>query len=266
MITDNDATIFFYSGTGNSFFVARILSDHIGNTKLISMIQAIGKYEIIASKTVGLVFPIHGKGIPPIVFDFIHNINFKNVEYLFAIVTYGGISGKALSMLRSAFMQKNVKLDYVRKIRMPANCVISYQVHLPSARRIDHINKKVQQLCDDIVVKKKSNFNFQYPRYTKEDLVEIMRNKKNKYANRGGLFYTDNSCVRCLKCVNICPVNNIHLNNNAIIFNDKCIQCMACINWCPKKSINWMGKTEKKNRYINPNVEFNELLVRYKDN
>ncbi len=131
-MTDNgNITIFFYSGTGNSYFVAKKITESLKNVSLVSVTKKHEKNLEICSDMVGIVFPIHGKGIPPVIYEFLANSNFVGTKYLFAVMTYGGISGRALEMLNKIFRYKNINLDYIKIISMPANCVISYQVHQP---------------------------------------------------------------------------------------------------------------------------------------
>ena len=55
------------------------------------------------------------------------------------------------------------------------------------------------------------------------------------------------------KCVSICPVGNIYLEDGKIMFSNKCIACLGCYHRCPQKAIIYKGNT-KKDRYINPNM------------
>ncbi|MDR1200893.1 MAG: 4Fe-4S binding protein [Tannerellaceae bacterium] len=34
---------------------------------------------------------------------------------------------------------------------------------------------------------------------------------------------------------------------------DRCIQCLACLHRCPQKAIQHKKRTEKRDRYVNPN-------------
>ena len=45
-------------------------------------------------------------------------------------------------------------------------------------------------------------------------------------------------CTGCSKCMNVCPMGAIELDNlKAIILNDKCIGCGQCITVCPFSAI-----------------------------
>jgi len=45
-------------------------------------------------------------------------------------------------------------------------------------------------------------------------------------------------CNGCGKCIEVCPVNAIALENaKAIILKPKCIDCCTCVIECPLKAI-----------------------------
>ena len=48
------------------------------------------------------------------------------------------------------------------------------------------------------------------------------------------------------------------MNGGKIVFADKCVACLGCYHRCPKKAIVYKGK-KKKDRYINPNVNENDI-------
>lgn len=265
MTGNQKVSIFFYSGTGNSYFVAKKITESLKNVNLVSITTMHEKNLDICSNMVGIVFPINGKGIPPVVYDFLVNSNFEGTKYLFVVMTYGGIYGRALEMIKEIFRYKNISIDYLRKLLMPANCVISYQVHQPSKWKLSVINRKVQSLCDDILVRKRNNLSIYKQKINIKEVEDIIYNKKVKYANRGSHFYVNKECVKCFKCVNICPVANVCFVQGTIIFSDRCIQCMACINWCPCNAINWKKKTENRNRYTYPCISYDEMLINNKD-
>ncbi len=68
-------TIFYFSGTGNSLWISRLLARELGNTDLVSMVNFNKKTHRIDAATIGLVFPVHIWGVPKRVLEF--------MEYLF---------------------------------------------------------------------------------------------------------------------------------------------------------------------------------------
>ena len=48
-------------------------------------------------------------------------------------------------------------------------------------------------------------------------------------------FRATDACIGCGKCVELCPLNNIHLESGRPVWGKNCTHCMACICYCP----NW---------------------------
>ncbi|MBN2697099.1 MAG: 4Fe-4S binding protein [Bacilli bacterium] len=44
-------------------------------------------------------------------------------------------------------------------------------------------------------------------------------------------------CIGCGQCVEVCPVEAIHMENGIAVINDDCIACGACVNECPVSAI-----------------------------
>ena len=57
-------------------------------------------------------------------------------------------------------------------------------------------------------------------------------------------FRATDSCIGCGKCVELCPLNNIRLENGRPVWGKNCTHCMACICYCPKEAIEY-GKRAK---------------------
>ena len=65
-------------------------------------------------------------------------------------------------------------------------------------------------------------------------------------AKLNSFFYKvdEDKCVRCLRCVNLCPTKNIRFEKGKIVFSHRCIMCMRCSFLCPKDAIG-IGMLEK---------------------
>ena len=71
----------------------------------------------------------------------------------------------------------------------------------------------------------------------------------NKFYIGGKAFYAEDTCISCGKCVELCPLNNILIENNKPHWGEKCTHCMACISYCPTSSVEYGKKTKGKTRY-----------------
>lgn len=62
-------------------------------------------------------------------------------------------------------------------------------------------------------------------------------------------FRATDACIGCGKCVELCPLNNIRLENGKPVWGKNCTHCMACICHCPKEAIEYGKKSKGKPRY-----------------
>lgn len=90
--------IYYFSGTGNSLYVARELQKLIPEAELIP-IAGVLKSDNIQTKgdNVGFVFPCHGLTIPIPVRKFLKKVNVRSSDYFFCDshqrrISFSGIS------------------------------------------------------------------------------------------------------------------------------------------------------------------------------
>jgi pyruvate formate lyase activating enzyme len=58
------------------------------------------------------------------------------------------------------------------------------------------------------------------------------------------VFFDAHSCIRCGRCLRVCPQEAISLSNRYIIDQNRCTGCFACCNVCPSNALRPAG-TEK---------------------
>ncbi len=67
------------------------------------------------------------------------------------------------------------------------------------------------------------------PKFIHEPLTNILTPKP---------VVSHKDCVKCKKCIEVCPAKVITLNDKIEIDLDKCIRCFCCHELCPKKAVN----------------------------
>lgn len=256
--------IYFFSGTGNSLTVAKDIASKI-DSKLIAIKDVVDK-KVINSEVegIGIIFPTYYMSMPRIVERFINKLDSIENKYIFAIITVGGIAGDIVSKLEQAIRHKKGKLSSSFIIRMPANYIYRSNA-LPiflQKRMFKKWNKKIDKIMDCINnqkydIHKKFNpiMTFLFSRYIeKERISGLFAPDIDKH------FWVDNKCNLCGICQNICPVNNIIIENKVIKWKNNCEKCLACIQWCPQQAIQFDNDTIKRTRYHNPNVTLPEMI------
>ena len=80
--------IYYFSGTGNSLFLARELKKHLPDATLIPIVRTLNSGKVKTSADcVGIVFPIYAVTYPDIIEDFISALEWDNPPYLFAVAS-----------------------------------------------------------------------------------------------------------------------------------------------------------------------------------
>ena len=170
-------------------------------------------------------------------------------------MTCGESNGNAIKQNIEISKDKNLMHKGTIKVVMPENYIALF-------------NAPTKEKAKEIVEAAIKEFNKVIPliRENKDIVVEpkgiTLKDKKlssivNKFFYRSIVndkkFIVDNDkCIKCLKCINVCPLNNISLLDNKITYShikDRCTHCMACISYCPKEAINYGDATINKNRY-----------------
>lgn len=65
-------------------------------------------------------------------------------------------------------------------------------------------------------------------------------NKTKEYTDK--LKIDKDKCVGCGKCVTLCPMKNLKIENKKAVNGKRCTMCYRCISNCPKQSITLIGK------------------------
>ena len=246
-------TIFWFSGTGNSLYTAKIIAEELGDTILCTMSAGVPSGTMGGSgEKIGFVFPSYYSNLPRMVRSFAEKLSIKEGTYLFALVTMGGFGQGAIAELETILKKKNLRLDYGRGFLMWGNYVMNYNPadKIKIEKKLDKINKKAKRISAQIKAGESS-------------IKKIKLTAGNLYKNIESLdlrFKAEDSCKACGQCTKICPASNIKMENNKPSWLHHCEHCTACISWCPVQAIQYGEKTKKRRRYQNPKITVDEMV------
>ncbi len=248
--------ILYYSGTGNSEYIAKILSKNIGE-RLVSANELIKKGELCEmqdGERLIFVSPVYAWRLPRIFQKFIADSGFNGQAYF--VLTCGDSICNAQKYLKRFCKKIGLELMGVSEIVMPENYIAMFSAS-PKAeipQIISRAETKTLSLVASIINNQK--------------LSPVKTNLLGKFLSsalvNGGFyafcisakkFYATEKCISCGRCVSVCPLNNIKLVDGAPKWGKDCTHCMACINKCPSLAIEYGKKTKRKDRYVCPNVD-----------
>lgn len=250
---DFGSTIFYYSGSGNSYNVATSIADV--DDAVLDMTMAEEKaYE---DDTIGFVFPVFCSELPASVKRFVRNAKFT-AEYVFAVATCGASVGKALTQLAAILKEKGVTLAYSAKLVMPDSCIIFATPHDKVEKYLISANAALKEIVSDIECRKKTPVISDATKY----LSAISWLGMKKFFG-GDKKKVSEACIGCGTCRRLCPNGNINIVEGKAEIGKNCEYCFACIQWCPKSAISFGRiKPTEHTKYTNPGVRASDLFKR----
>lgn len=246
--------IFYFSGTGNSAWVARQLA--IGQQEeLLSIAEEMYKeprYELKKGEKVGFVFPVYAWGPPAIVLQFIDRIKMPKPGYLFFVCTCGDDVGLTARVFVSALKKKGWTCDAGYSVTMPNTYVslpgfdvddkdVEERKMQNAAARVQFINEELAQ-C--IRTRKYDCYEGAMP-FSK---TYLLRPLFNAFLMSPKPFHATDACIACKKCEKVCPVHNITVSERPR-WGEYCTHCLACYHVCPTHAVQYGKSTCAKGQY-----------------
>jgi ferredoxin len=252
--------IFYFSGTGNSLHVARIVCEAQGE-RLVSIAEEVSKadnsleYHLAENELLGFVYPIFAWAPPRIVLDFVRRMRVKGeAGYVFSISTCGSEEGDSTRLLAKALARKGLSLNSAFSVQMPNSYILGYDVD--SQESEEGALRAAEQKLETInsVLSRKESGVYRLIKGGSPGLKTGLVNPLfNRFARRTDKFYATDSCTRCGLCVKICPARTISLAQKPV-WGKACTQCLACINRCPVHAIQYGESTLGRGRYVHPDL------------
>ncbi len=245
--------ILYFSATGNTKYIANKLAKDLDDEtiNLLKRIKENDYSKIHSDKPFIVCVPIYTCETPKFVNKFLRNVELEGNKEIYFIFSSGGYAGIANNICKRIARKKKMKYMGRKELTMPRNYVASNMYPmLPKEEILRRLNEATKQIHE--TSKQISNHEVLKGRHIWlfESIITIpFVPVWTKIKNKTKKFYTKDSCIGCSKCVNICPINNIIMENGKPKWITNCAHCMACISNCPKDAIEYRGITETKEKY-----------------
>lgn len=250
--------IFYFSGTGNSKWIAQQLAgltnDKVMNIASFTNGGAIPNFSG-KDEAVGLVFPIYAWAPPRIVMEFIQKLDVHPNRYAYAVCTCGDDAGSAIKKI-----EHHLPLQAAWSIIMPNNYIPMYEVDGSqlAAAKVAAARIKLPEIAN--VINSRGTAREIHTGSMAGLKTWVVNPVFNAFAMSTRPFSVASACNGCGLCEQNCPCGVIELANGKPIWvKSRCYQCLACINRCPKRAIQYGAGTKKRGRYFFTEEESGKL-------
>ena len=241
------ATIYYFTGTGNSLEAARHLAEGLSAPPPEPMARHLDEEKVVPEGDV-----------PDLVLRFAHLLEPQRDAYVFAVATYGGRPGRAWHYLGLELKEQGHTLDAGFHLKTVQNYVPVFKMQ--PGRVLRKLHDGARQKVDAIVeaVKGRSEGEGEdWPRfyYMRGYYLASRRAVHGKDRH----FEIGEGCTSCGTCARVCPVGNIEMEDGRPQWLHRCEQCFACLHWCPAGVIDGGGPPRGRGRYHHPEVTVEDL-------
>ena len=250
--------IFYFSGTGNTRWVAGEIAKAIGEELLyIPDLIRQGQYTFTPreGERLGFCFPTHGWQPPRIVRDFIRRLCITKADdaYCWALTTCGDNMGEAMTILNKELATIGLKAETTFSVIMPESYVcLPFMKTDPEDKerwKIENAGRQLHHIVSIIKDCKKGIEELEKGA-TPRLYSYVIGGYFNKKMVTDKKFTVDaDVCIQCGKCAKVCPVDNITGTPPRWLHSGKCTSCLACYHYCPVHAINNGGITRKRDQY-----------------
>ena len=270
----SQATIYYFTGTGNSLAVARALAARIG-ASLVPVTSTIGQASVETdTNVVGFVFPIYDFKVPKIMEELVEKLTSIDSKHLFAVCTYGIAAGQSLKRFGKTVEEHGGRLCGGFAVAMPHNGVgcrfvsRSNRTRLLEASlgRTETIAGYIERRLDGTIESSRV-----FPALVRPWMlrtIPTLARFVGRLVIKGekSLALTaSEECNGCGICAELCPVENIEMVGEHARWLDRCLGCFACLHWCPRRAISLGGQDMGIDHYHHPDVSLSDMIQGERD-
>lgn len=248
-----DAIIFYFSGTGNTWWISNRIAEALESQGISARTVSIEKISadeandlIYKSEYVGFGYPIYGSDMPEIMKRFFDSLEDMEMKSTFVFCTQWSYSGDGAHVCERAIRKKGYNVWWAEHFFMPNTISAGlFARYTNDPQKLKNILEKNRKRIDRLALKISKNVISKRGYTIVSTLGGLMQRIPYR---RIYLSYKDNisinaeKCIGCNRCVNICPVNNLEVSGDKIVAKGECILCGRCYNFCPVQAIEYNGK------------------------
>lgn len=265
------AAVYWFSGTGNAWKLARAACAEIGRRAAApapvaaggtacecrAIEQASGGGAVGEADLTGIVSPALGFGLPSNVASFLKRLPPGNGRKAFIAIALGNTEtialgarrmsispsgGIALRQAARTLRRRGYDVAWAEAFEMPTNWILA--IDPPPRPRADALvargSEKIRSSMNALMRGERFHRPVSPLRAIPFAVVYALFSViGRRYA--GKLFYADDACDGCGECASRCPNGTIRWRSGRPAWGWSCLQCFRCINLCPRSAIQVSG-------------------------
>ncbi len=259
----NTALIYF-TGTGNSLAVARLLAPQLSRATIHSVKEMLDRSSFsLDVEACGFIFPVYCQDAPEILIRMVRKLRLPTEAYIFGIATHNGDVGYSHFTIDRILRKKGLGLKAGFAVLMPGNSITPRDMtnsEEETMRRLRESASAVRAIADSVARKES------VPYAGSASIRKRLKGYRNMFRHRvlyrvPEKFWVTDACNRCGSCVRICPEHNITIDSGLPQWGKRCQMCHACIHWCPASAVQNGKNTISCKRYHHPGVSLTDMLL-----
>lgn len=244
--------ILYFSGTGNSKYVAERLADALSD-ELCDLFQKIKTNDTAPMESLTpwiIVTPTYAWRIPHIVSDWLHRTKLGGCSNIYFVMTCGENIGNAGKYLAQLCAKKGLSYRGAAEIVMPENYIALFRT--PTDAEAAEIVRNAEPVIDRTAEAIRQRLSLSQTKRSAADRISsgIVNDLFYPVFVHAKKFKVTDRCISCGKCAALCPLSNIRLADGKPVWGGACTHCMACICRCPAEAIEYGAHSKGLPRYV----------------
>lgn len=250
--------IFYFSGTGNTRWVAERLGEATGE-RVINMAAVLdddATYRLAEGERLGFCFPVHGWRPPFVVRDFIRRLRLEGAEgsYVYGFATCGDDVGRTFEYLDDDLAAIGLRAASVFSLIMPESHVFPLVDLLDTPEKAAEKKRAAREALAALIP------------YIYNKVSGLRRINESRWPRTNswllGAFFrrywvsdrpfrvSRERCQHCGRCSMACPVRNIKMQDGVPtwLHNGRCTTCFSCYHHCDAHAIDFGRRTKPTTR------------------
>lgn len=246
--------ILYFSGTGNSAYVAKRIGAALGEeaVDLLERLRGHDHAPMESARPWVVVAPTYAWRIPHILREWLKRTDLTGSREIYFVMTCGGSIGNAGKYLGKLCKAKGMDYRGCVGITMPENYIALFST--PTREEALETIEVAEGEMDRAAQRIKGGEALPLSTITTKDRLNsgVVNDLFYPLLVHAKKFSVGDGCISCEICAGSCPMNNIAMEAGRPVWGKHCTHCMACICRCPVEAIEYGEHSKGLPRYVCP--------------